>query len=273
MEGITRLKQFGRLLSYKLKQKIVVITIGVCSIPAILLFSLPLTVRLAYSVIVICLGMVPISSAVNLLVGSSVQSIQISLYNRKHKPQKVFNPRVKEMAERIGLKNYNKPINITDNPSVKTPFVNLGTEQITLPSHFKEEFNLADIEVDVTLGHELGHIKTKRTVMKELLLVSFGTTAISFLLGLITIPILCQIAEFAIMMYLLTRVLRRNELRADIEGAKAVTPEALISVFESFKARFKKDEGSDTHPSLQERIDRLMPLLDEGKQDKSKQWT
>lgn len=55
-----------------------------------------------------------------------------------------------------------------------------------------------------------------------------------------------------------------------MEGAKAVTPEALISVFESFKARFKKDEGSDTHPSLQERIDRLMPLLDEDKQNKSK---
>lgn len=72
------------------------------------------------------------------------------------------------------------------------------------------------------------------------------------------------------MMFLLTRVLRRNELRAGMEGAKAVTPEALISVFESFKARFKKDEGSDTHPSLQERIDRLMPLLDEDKQNKSK---
>jgi Zn-dependent protease with chaperone function len=46
-------------------------------------------------------------------------------------------------------------------------------------------------------------------------------------------------------------------------------PEALILVFESFSARFKKDEGSDTHPSLQERIDRLMPLLDKDKQGQS----
>jgi Zn-dependent protease with chaperone function len=58
-------------------------------------------------------------------------------------------------------------------------------------------------------------------------------------------------------------------LRADTEGAKAVSPEALISVFQSFQARFKKDEGSDTHPSLQERIDRLMPLLEEDNQEQS----
>jgi len=269
MEGITGLREFGRLLSYKLKQKIVLVTIGVCSILAVLLFSLPLTLRLAYAFIVICLGMVPIFSAVNLIVGSALQSIQISLYNRKHKPQKVFKPRVKEMAERIGLKNYNKPINITDNPSLKSPFANLATGEITLPSNFQTEWKLADVEVDATLGHELGHIKTKRTVMKELLLVSFATMAISFLLVLITIPIISQIAEFAVMMFLLSRVLRRNELRADMEGAKAVTPEALISVFESFKARFKRDEGSDTHPSIQERIDRLMPLLDEDNQDQS----
>jgi len=267
MEGVTWLREFVRLLSYKVKQKIVVVTMGLCSIPAILLFSLPLTVRLAYAVIAICLGTVPIISATNLLVGSALLSIQINLYNRKHKPQKIFNPRVKEMAERIGLKNYNKPINLTDNPYVKSPFVNLGTGVITLPSNFQTEYKLADIEVDATLGHELGHLKTKRAVVKELLLVSLGTMAIGFLLNLITIPGISQIGEFAFMMYFLSRVLRRNELRADMEGAKAVTPEALISVFESFKARFKKDEGSDTHPSLQERIDRLMPLLEEDEQD------
>lgn len=263
MEGITRIRAFGRLLSYKLKQEIVLITIGACSIPWIWLFSFPLTVRLAYVVTVLCLAMVPLHSAVNLLVGSALQSIQISLYNRKHKPQQVFIPRVKEIAERIGLKKYNKPINITDNPSVKSPFVNLGTGVITLPSNFKQEWKLADIEVDATLGHELGHLKTKRIVMKELLLVSLCTMAISILLSLITISSMVQIAELAIMVFLLSRVLRRNELRADMIGAKAVSAEALISVFESFKVRFKKDEGSDTHPSLQERIDRLLPLLDE----------
>ena len=50
-------------------------------------------------------------------------------------------------------------------------------------------------------------------------------------------------------------------------AVKAVSAEALIAVFESFKTRFKANEGSDTHPSLQERRDRLMPLLDEDKQD------
>jgi len=71
------------------------------------------------------------------------------------------------------------------------------------------------------------------------------------------------------MMYFLSRILRRNKLKADRGGAKAVTPEALISVFENFSARFKKDEGPDTHPSLEERIDCLMPLLDKDKQGQS----
>jgi Zn-dependent protease with chaperone function len=92
---------------------------------------------------------------------------------------------------------------------------------------------------------------------------------ISFLLGLITIPAISEIAEIAIMVSLLSWVLRRNELRADMGAAKAVSPEALIAVFESFKARFKANEGSDTHPSLQERIDRLIPLLDEDKRGNS----
>jgi len=70
--------------------------------------------------------------------------------------------------------------------------------------------------------------------------VSLGTVAIGFLLNLITILGISQLGEFAFMMDFLSRILYRNELRADMERAKVVTPEALISVFESFSARFKK---------------------------------
>jgi Zn-dependent protease with chaperone function len=64
------------------------------------------------------------------------------------------------------------------------------------------------------------------------------------------------------MMLLLTRVLRRSEFRADVEGAKATSPEALIAVFKSVESAYKKDEGSDTHPSLRERIERLLRLIE-----------
>ncbi len=84
---------------------------------------------------------------------------------------------------------------------------------------------------------------------------------ITFLIGVIN-PVASVFAEFAIMMLLFPCIFRRNELRADMEGAKAFTPEALIAVFESLKNMYRKDEGSDTHPPLQERINRLMHLLD-----------
>ena len=261
MEGIISLKELGRMLSYKFRQKINVITIGLCSFPAIFLFSLPLTFRLAYAAAVILVGMVPIYSAVDLIVGSAAQSIQISLYNRKHKPEKVFDPKVKKMADKLGLRNYNKPINVTHCPHVKSPFVNIGSGQITLPSDFQKKYHLSSAEVYATLGHELGHLKTKSILMREILLVMFGTITFSLLLGFVTVPIICQIAEFAIMMLLLTRVLRRNEFRADKEGAKATCPEALIAVFESFQSRCKKDDGSETHPPTKERIKRLMRLI------------
>jgi Zn-dependent protease with chaperone function len=267
MEGMTRLKELGRYLGYKLRQKIFVITIGLCSIPAILLFSLPLTARLVYAAVALGLGMVAIISAVDLLVGSAAQSIQISLYNRKHKPRKVFIPQVKEMAQKIGLKNYDKPINITDNPAVNGPFANPASGEITLPSGFQRKFKLHSTEVHATLGHELGHLKTRNILVREMLLVIVGTMAFTLLLEFVTLPSICILAEFAIMMLLLTRVLRRNEFRADAEGAKATSPEALIAVFESLESAYDKDEGSDTHPSIRERIERLLRLMESDKKE------
>jgi Zn-dependent protease with chaperone function len=64
---------------------------------------------------------------------------------------------------------------------------------------------------------------------------------------------------------LLSFVLWRNEYAADMYGALATSPEALIAVFEGLqgmrKKVNKKDQGSETHPPLHSRIDRLKPLL------------
>ena len=230
-------------------------------IPSILLFSLPLTIRLLYVIVLFSLGIVPIFSMVDLFVGSMKLLIQIKLYNRKHKLEKVFIPDVKQMAEKMGLKNYNKPINITDNPSIKSPFMNITSGVITLPSHFQKTFKLHKTEVIASLAHELGHVKIRRAFIKEVLLVSFVIIVISFLIEAIN-PIASIFAELAIMMLLFPYIFRRNEFRADIEGAKVASPEALIAVFESLKSTYRKDEGSDTHPPLQERINRLIRLLE-----------
>jgi Zn-dependent protease with chaperone function len=65
---------------------------------------------------------------------------------------------------------------------------------------------------------------------------------------------------------MLSFVLWRNEYRADLEGANATSPEALIAVFEGLQGNQrkanKKDCGSETHPPLHSRIERLERLLD-----------
>jgi Zn-dependent protease with chaperone function len=59
----------------------------------------------------------------------------------------------------------------------------------------------------------------------------------------------------------------RAEYRSDKESAKVTGPEGLISVFERFVP--DEDHGSETHPPLSKRIQRLEEMLpnDENNQD------
>ena len=71
------------------------------------------------------------------------------------------------------------------------------------------------------------------------------------------------VAEFALLLLLVSYVSRRNESRADKISAKATGPEGPISVFEHLRAEHKRDDGSLTHPSLSNRIKQLEPMLDD----------
>lgn len=80
--------------------------------------------------------------------------------------------------------------------------------------------------------------------------------------GFFSLPIVTTTFELSITFLLLTVLSWRNERRADWEGALVTGPEGLISVFERLKAKRKRDENYETHPSLGDRIRRLTPLLD-----------
>jgi Zn-dependent protease with chaperone function len=65
------------------------------------------------------------------------------------------------------------------------------------------------------------------------------------------------------MILVLNFTLWRNEYRADGARATIAGLEPLISAFQALQEDVDKDEGSDTHPPLQARIERIYTLLDE----------
>lgn len=227
-----------------------------------LLAFLPLAMRWTFALVYVLLVEIMAFSIVRLITGSAGQIIRSAFYNKKHKPEKRYFPEVKQIATKMGMK-YDKPIFITENPSINSPFTNLFTRNITFPASWIRKFPV--VENDAIIGHELAHIKYTHKYIVESLFVTVVTYGFALLLAIIAFWSLEMfvIAELAFMMLILSWILRRNELRADWEGpaCKATSPEALISVFEYLKAECKRDDGSITHPSLQARIKRLMRLF------------
>jgi Zn-dependent protease with chaperone function len=84
---------------------------------------------------------------------------------------------------------------------------------------------------------------------------------LSLLMSLRTISIIVEVTEIAGFFLGVMYVCWHNERRADMISAKYLGPEGLISVLEQIQAKTKHDDGSETHPPLQDRIARLTRLL------------
>ena len=197
--------------------------------------------------------------------------MQVTLYNRKHKPRVEIRSDIVELAKKMGIKHSGE-VFITSNPSINNAFVNLYTKKITMSESWLKQFHKT--EVAATIGHEFGHIKGQKRFTYEMLSIFFASFAFmvcfslaTILLRLVFIPIFLQISTLTLMMLLLSLVLWRNEYRADMYGALATGPEPLIAVFEGLQgtllSKGKKDQGSETHPPFYARIKRLKSLLSE----------
>jgi Zn-dependent protease with chaperone function len=265
LDDLKGLREFGRFLSFRNKRRLTIGVIALAIIPSTLLFYLPVEIRYLYAIGLTLLATVPIYSTVQMVTGSVIQLIRIALYNRKHKPKEVHFPEVKSIAKKMGLA-YDKSIYVTENPHVKSAYVNLFSKKITIPSSSFTECHRSEILAIV--GHELGHIKNNGKYRKEILLASFapfvlivGLVFVTQFFALAYIPVFIQIGSYSLMMLILSYVFWRNEYRADEESAKTVGAAPLIAVFELFQSKVKKDEGSDTHPPLHDRIKRLESFL------------
>jgi Zn-dependent protease with chaperone function len=152
----------------------------------------------------------------------------------------------------------------TANPWIEGPFTNALTNKVYIPVSWLKKFP-APQDMRGVLGHELGHVKTKGKFGRESLLGMGGVMGLSLLVGLFSIQLVTETFELALAFLVLTALSWRNERRADMEGARVTGPEGLISVFEQLAAESKRDDGSETHPPLRDRILRLSKLLDVGR--------
>jgi Zn-dependent protease with chaperone function len=260
---------FKEWLTFRTKRiaSIALVMLGVLSAG---LFFLPLTFRLMYLVVFVALTFFPVHSTVDMVAGSIITQVRITLYDRRHKPRREIWPEIKKVTKKMGIKHSGEMF-ITSNPAIHNAFVNLYTKKITVSESWLREFHKT--ETVATVGHELGHLKGQKKFVGEMLVVMFGSMSFAFCfifvavsLGLPVIPIFLQITTFALMLLLMSFVLWRNEYRADMDGALATSPEALIAVFEGLQENQrkanKKDYGSETHPPLHSRIEKLRRLLD-----------
>jgi Zn-dependent protease with chaperone function len=147
----------------------------------------------------------------------------------------------------------------TTNPLIEGPFTNAFTNTVYIPASWMDRF--PRLEIRGVLGHELGHVKTKGKFEREFGLGMGGVVGLAFVIGLFSITLVTMIFEFALAFLMLTILSWRNERRADMEGAKVTGPEGLISVFEQLRLESKRDDGSETHPPLSDRIAKLSRLL------------
>jgi len=225
-----------------------------------LLFFLPLEVRLALVSIYLLVTEIMFFPIVRLIAGSTGLVVSNLFYNRKHKPKERYLRNRKKIAKKLNVR-YDKPIYITDNPSIRSPFTNLLSRKIYFPSFLIQDVHRT--EVDATYAHELAHIKYGLKFVGELSLATAATYVFSAVLAYFATNLTIYIiAEFAFMMLVFSVVMRRNESLADWAGGNATTPEALISVLEYFRGKSKGDDGSITHQSFNTRIRRLERLFD-----------
>lgn len=149
---------------------------------------------------------------------------------------------------------------VTTNPLIEGAFTNPIKNSVYIPAKWIKENPRLDLRG--VIGHELAHIKTKWVFAEEFGLGIAVVLGLTLLVGLFSIPLVAETFELSILFLVLTALSWKNERRADYEGALVTGPEGLISVFERFKATTERDEGSETHPPLEDRINRLLPLLE-----------
>lgn len=231
-------------------------------VAALIIWALPYTgivIPSSYTFTVAAVLVVPMMIgflAAGRFFGMMINSnLQIALYNRNHKPEESMDPDLTRLAATVEV-DYTKPIYLTDNPKVDSPYTNAPKKAITFPvdwiSRYRRELFLGGAM------HEVGHIKYRRRFYFEILGVGALTVLFSLFLGL-RLPVSAVIlTQTPFLLIAFTWVARNNETRCDDLAADVMGEDAVIALLEDLGKRFGFDRGSETHPAVRHRIKRLI---------------
>lgn len=255
--GLLRKLRKRASLTFRRSRWLLVGLLILCAVPGLLLAWMPVTIRHIYGYVLLAFASIALSSAVVPFVNIA-WALPRMLLNRHWQHECYEPPELQGIVRTMGLKGAPRVLLVT-NPLVTTPFTNALTRTIRLPKSWLAK--LSPRELLSTLAHELGHVRGGRRFLLEML-GAFGIVLVAATpLAYLTASIIAQIFEVALLFLLIPWVSWRNEYRADLESAKALGPEGLISVLEQLEAESEGDEGSETHPPLKDRIERLTKLL------------
>lgn len=225
---------------------------------AVFIFEMPIALRMVFAYAFIIIVGAGLYSVANSFARSIGALVSITILRKKYQITEYTTPQVEQLKKDMGLGNVK--VMLTSNPHAWSPFTNVISRTVYLTTEWLKDFPAK--EVLSTLGHEFGHVKTRRRFALETIAVMGAVFAFSTLLSFHSIPLVVELVEFAGMILGLTYVSWRNERRADMISAQYCGPEGLISVFEQILSKTKRDEGSETHPPLRDRIARLSCFLD-----------
>lgn len=251
--------------TFRLRRILLVVLMALSVVLGPFTYFLPFMVRLSlvyvYSGIISLTWLVMLGSFKN-----TVKSVAGLIYARGRPRPREFTPeeaRAYGVGQILGDLGISKKVRLmwTEDPGVKGPCTNLFTRKVYVPLSWLSKFPDAG-EMRGILGHELAHIGVRRTLWKEFFLGACGVAVPSILVSLFSTEFVTIVFELSLLYFILTQISWRNEIRADVLGAKATGPSGLLSVLRRLAAESNRDEGSETHPPLARRIKALCDLFE-----------
>lgn len=256
MRGLSIVRKLGELFTFRRRRALLSGLLLLC-LAGTLLPGLSPEVRRAYSLGLTAVIVIAGYAHVGMFVGA-IRILPVLVRGGKHERKRFAPAGLERVAHAMGLSKPPK-VFLTSSPWVWSAFTNGVTGTIYFPKSWLGKFSQDDVLS--ILAHELGHVKRRRRFWGEVTGALVLVFAAAFLLGLHAPIIIAQVFEVTLAVRMVPVVSWRNERHADLESAKVLGPEGLISVLEHFKAESSRDEGSETHPPLSDRISRLMKLL------------